>query len=270
MGRQASWQYNACSRRFNDAIKRVYASPHYPDIKPDFYAGKFPFENIWLYFTYTNSSEDRPVVEADMKAVTDRGEAAVFMEPIKVGESSPHRGALAELVVEIAAKSTGFRRSMPEGVVVALADLVRAMNCYHSNLIEGHNTHPVDIERAMRNEYSDEPRKRNLQLEARAHVTVQKWIDQGGLAGRAATQGGVCDIHKRFGEMLPDELLWLENPESGEHVRLEPGTLRNRDVKVGDHVPISPGAETWMAGVAAVKKRSRNSHVSFCKSVSTR
>jgi len=28
------------------------------------------------------------------------------------------------------------------------------MNCYYSNLIEGHDTHPVDIERALNNDYS--------------------------------------------------------------------------------------------------------------------
>lgn len=29
-------------------------------------------------------------------------------------------------------------------MVEALSDRVRAMNCYYSNLIEGHNTHPID------------------------------------------------------------------------------------------------------------------------------
>ena len=134
------------------------------------------------------------------------------------------------------------RDGYPGGVVTALADLVRAMNCYYSNLIEGRNTHPVDIERAMRDDYSDEPAQRNLQLEARAHVIVQHWVDAGGLAGKAATREGIREIHRRFGELLPDELLWAENPESGERVRMEPGTLRERDVKIGHHVPISPGA----------------------------
>jgi hypothetical protein len=42
------------------------------------------------------------------------------------------------------------------------------MNCYYSNLIEGHDTHPVDIERALKNDYSKDARKRDLQLEARS------------------------------------------------------------------------------------------------------
>ncbi|MEQ8857927.1 MAG: hypothetical protein RIC56_04715 [Pseudomonadales bacterium] len=164
------------------------------------------------------------------------------MEPLQINEGSPHRGELTELAVDLAAKSAGLRRSLPDGVVSALADLVRAMNCYYSNLIEGHNTHPVDIERAMRNDYSEEPGKRDLQREARAHVTVQEWIDDGGLTGRAATRDGIQEIHQRFGELLPEELLWVEDPESGDRVKLEPGKLRDRDVKVGDHVAISPGA----------------------------
>ena len=181
-------------------------------------------------------------MKADIVEVADRGEITAMMEPLLVGEGSPHRPALNELAVELVAKSAGFRRSMPEGVVTALAKLVRAMNCYYSNLIEGHDTHPVDIERALHNDYSDDPGKRNLQLEARAHVSVQEWIDADGLTGKAATLQGIREIHRRFGDLLPDEMLWDGNPESGERIRVQPGTLRKRDVKIGRHVPISAGA----------------------------
>jgi Fic family protein len=185
---------------------------------------------------------EEPDTEADFEPVPDRGEDIALMEPLQIGESSRYRTELTELALELAQKSAGFRRSLPEGVVQALADLVRAMNCYYSNLIEGHNTHPIDIERAMREDYSDEPRKRELQLEARAHVTVQEWIDEGGLAGRATTADGICEVHRRFCELLPESLLWVEDAESGERIRVEAGILRRRDVRVGDHVGISPGA----------------------------
>src|SRR5688500_12703783 len=126
-------------------------------------------------------------IQADIAVVSDRGETLGLMEPLLIGSSSRHRGALTDVAIELAAQSAGFRRSLPEGVLTALADLVRAMNCYYSNLIEGHDTHPVDIERALRNDYSADLKKRNLQLEAKAHVTVQEWIDQGALAGKAVT-----------------------------------------------------------------------------------
>ena len=57
-----------------------------------------------------------------------------------------------------------------------------------------------------------------------------------------ATPEAACEIHRRFCELLPDELLWVENKETGEKIRVEPGKLRVRDVKVGRHVPVSPGA----------------------------
>ncbi|MCU7919274.1 MAG: Fic family protein [Candidatus Thiodiazotropha sp. (ex Epidulcina cf. delphinae)] len=164
------------------------------------------------------------------------------MEPMRISESSRHRASLSDLAVELAAHSAGFRRSLPEGVLRALADLVRSMNCYYSNLIEGHDTHPIDIERALNNDYSTNTEKRNLQLEAKAHIAVQRWIDDGGLAGRAVTLDGICEIHKRFCELLPDELLWVENPDSGEKLQVIPGALREREVGVGRHIPISPGA----------------------------
>jgi Fic family protein len=146
------------------------------------------------------------------------------------------------MAVELAAHSTGFRRSLPEGVLTALSNLVRAMNCYYSNLIEGHDTHPIDIERAMKNDYSANAEQRNLQLEAKAHVAVQQWIDEGGLRGHAVSPDGISEIHKRFGDLLPPELLKVEDPETGDTMEVIPGDLRQRDVKVGRHIPISPGA----------------------------
>ena len=180
-------------------------------------------------------------MKVDTRAA-DRGESVALMEPMVVGEGSPHRTGLTDLAVELAGKAAGFRRSLPAGVLAALADIVRSMNCYYSNLIEGHDTHPVDIERALRDDYSADAAKRNLQLEARAHIGVQAWIDRGGLADRAATRDGLVDIHRRFCEMVPDDLLRAEDPTTGKSLAVTPGALRKRDVKVGRHVPVSPGA----------------------------
>ncbi len=172
----------------------------------------------------------------------DRGESVALMEPLVVSEGSPHRTGLTDLAVELAGKAAGFRRSLPAGELAALADLVRAMNCYYSNLIEGHDTHPVDIERALRDDFSADAGRRNLQLEAKAHIAVQAWIDGGGLGDRAATLDGLVETHRRFCEMLPEDLLRSEDPATGEYVVVVPGGFRRRDVRVGHHVPISPGA----------------------------
>jgi len=177
------------------------------------------------------------------KKLSDRGESIAEFEPLSIGETSRFRGPLTDLAIELAQKSGRFRGSLPDSLLGSLADLVRSMNCYYSNLIEGHYTHPIDIERALKNDYSNQPQKRNLQLEAKAHISVQKWIDGGGMRGGAAvTLEGICEIHRRFCAELPRELLFVEDPDTKERVEVIPGELRNRDVKVGRHVPISPGA----------------------------
>ena len=185
---------------------------------------------------------DKADMEADILVANDLGESTTLMEPLLIGETSRDRGTLTDLAVELAQKSAGFRRSLPDSLVTSLSDLVRAMNCYYSNLIEGHETHPVDIERALKNDYSKDPRKRDLQLEAKAHITVQRWIDGGGLKGRAVTSEGIREIHSRFCEQLPEDLLWVEDPDTKVRVQVVPGELRRRDVKVGNHIPVSPGA----------------------------
>lgn len=172
----------------------------------------------------------------------DRGETVNLMEPLLIGETSRHRGELTDLAVELVQRAAGLRRGLPEGIIESLSGLVRAMNCYYSNLIEGHDTHLTDIERALKDDYSTDIEKRNLQLEAKAHIAVQKWIDERGLEYCATTVASLQEIHYRFGKLLPQELLQVENPDTGEIVNVVPGELRSRDVRVGRHVPVSPGA----------------------------
>jgi Fic family protein len=187
----------------------------------------------------TKNKED---MEADIKAAEDRGEPISLMEPLLIGEGSRHRAILTDLALELAQRSAGFRHSLPESLLVSVASLVRSMNCYYSNLIEGHDTHPIDIERALHGEYSQDAQKRDLQLEAKAHMAVQKWIDNGGLKGRAVTADAIREIHRRFCEHLPPDLLWIYDPATKEKIRVIPGELRQCEVAVGDHIPVSPSA----------------------------
>jgi Fic family protein len=179
---------------------------------------------------------------AIIPADVDRQESVAEMEPMLITEGSRFRPELNELVFELSIKAAGFRKSLPPGISVALAEIVRSMNCYYSNLIEGHNTHPIEIERALKGEYSENVEKRNLQKEAKAHITVQRWIDEGNLRGRATTSEGICEVHRRFCAELPEDLLWVERPDTHERLPVVPGEFRHNDVTVGRHIPVSPGA----------------------------
>ena len=92
-----------------------------------------------------DKADKEPAKKAATVASPDRGESIGLMEPMLISESGGRRSPLADLALEVAEKSSGFRASLPDAVVRALSDLVRSMNCYYSNLIEGHDTHPIDI-----------------------------------------------------------------------------------------------------------------------------
>ena len=61
-------------------------------------------------------------MNADFSAAIDRHETVSMMEPLLISAGSTHRAELTDLAVELAAHSAGFRRSLPQGVLTALAD----------------------------------------------------------------------------------------------------------------------------------------------------
>lgn len=165
-------------------------------------------------------------------------ESVGLMEPLLPPEGT---GELSDLAVDLISKAHGFAGMLNPVVSKSVGDLVRSMNCYYSNLIEGHDTHPRDIDRAMAEDYSSEPKKRALQKEAVAHIEVQKMIDDGKapeLYPLSSEYGRW--IHKEFCDRLPEELLWVENPDTGERIQVVPGVYRNGAVQVGRHIPPLP------------------------------
>ena len=100
-----------------------------------------------------------------------------MMEPMLPEEVALQ--SLEDSALELVGAASGLAKRIHPILRHSVGDLVRSMNCYYSNLIEGHNTHPRDIERALADDFSSEPKKRDLQLEAVAHIHVQKMIDEG-------------------------------------------------------------------------------------------
>lgn len=145
---------------------------------------------------------------------------------------------LEDGTAELLANSASLAGRIHPLVQDSVGELVRSMNCYYSNRIEGHDTHPYDIDRALADDFSDEPKKRELQQEAIAHIHVQKLID-GGLDPDIwpATASYARWLHEAFCERLPPDFLWVDFPETGEKVEVMPGRLRTRDVRIGRHIP---------------------------------
>ncbi len=156
------------------------------------------------------------------------------MEPLLPDENARE---LEDLVGDLLKKSSSLAGRIHKDVAVSVGNLVRSMNCYYSNLIEGHNTHPRDIDRALKHDYSKDKQKRALQLEAAAHIAVQEMIDSGKNPVEVTSPEALCWIHHAFCSRLPEELLWVENPDTGKRIEVIPGQLRGGEVAVGRHFP---------------------------------
>lgn len=158
------------------------------------------------------------------------------MEPLLPDSSRE----LEDLAIELTSVASRFAARLHPIMRASVGDLVRSMNCYYSNLIEGHNTLPIDIDRAMAGDFAREPEKRNLQLEARAHIEVQQLIDRDEMPFPVLSLDGICWLHGEFCRRLPDDLLLVRNPDTGEEIIMVPGQLRTRHVKVGEHIASEP------------------------------
>ncbi|MDD9983256.1 MAG: Fic family protein [Gammaproteobacteria bacterium] len=157
------------------------------------------------------------------------------MEPMV---PSDPESELADAAVDLVAKASALAGQIHGRVQAAIGELVRSMNCYYSNLIEGHDTHPRDIERALADSYSRDARRRELQLEARAHIELQRTIDSGEDPDVAPTSVEYLRwLHGEFCRRLPAELLYVENPDTGNRIRIVPGEFRTGSVAVGTHIP---------------------------------
>ena len=162
------------------------------------------------------------------------------IEPALIDEPS---SAIADVVADLTGAVSGLGKFLHPLTATNLADAVRIMNTYYSNLIEGHNTRPRDIERALSGELDQNEERRNLQIEAAAHVRVQSAIDQMYLQGTlpsATSSEFIRWIHHEFYQDAPPAMLLLKN-ESREII-MEPGQWRSRpehDNAVGRHLPPS-------------------------------
>lgn len=167
--------------------------------------------------------------------------------------------ALADLSVEIQRAASGLGQGLHPDSAAELADLVRMMNCYYSNLIEGHNTRPRDIARALAGAEL-EAETRPLALEARAHVIVQRAIDQMHRDGTMPTPTSVeflTWVHRAFYDEMPDEFRVIDHPD-GTQEPIVPGRMRqpgDREVAVGRHLP--PSSDRVAAFMEHFDKRFR-------------
>jgi len=155
---------------------------------------------------------------------------------------------LQDLALDVIQKSATLGSRQHPSTLRSLKEFLRIINSYYSNLIEGHNTHPHDIVRAMHKNYDSEPAKRNLQLESLAHIAVQQEMEiklETEPVLNIASPEFLCHIHRGFYLGVPEEFQVVRDIAMERESRVSPGKLRDEEVRAGTHVP--PEHETLPA-----------------------
>lgn len=145
---------------------------------------------------------------------------------------------LQELAFRVTSESSSLVNTLHPKTLESVRGLLRIVNSFYSNLIEGNSTHPSDIERATQEDYATDTAKRNLQIESNAHILcqikVEKRLEQEPDI-HPATEDFIRWVHQIFYARLPDELKNVEHHQTNERIPVVGGALRHRGVLVGNH-----------------------------------
>jgi Fic family protein len=145
-------------------------------------------------------------------------------------------GALQDKAALVWRGSAELKGILPERTRDAVARIVMSMNGYYSNLIEGHNTRPIEIEAALKKQFHGDNKARERQMLHRAHMEALREAEMGLTpTTNICSKEYLCNLHHSFFKNLPEELLTVTDSK-GIH-KIVPGELRENEVAVGRHIP---------------------------------
>jgi Fic family protein len=164
-------------------------------------------------------------------------DAPHLFEPLLPQE---HRmAALLEKASDLIREAASLGASAAPGAAVQLRELLRSMNSYYTNRIEGEHTRPSDIERALLKDFSKESdvarRQRlavsHIQTEITCERLIQAKLDSGEtvVPWLYSTQALEWLHLQLFGGLTPEDLTLADGS------LLTPGQVRTRGVAVGIH-----------------------------------
>jgi len=120
-------------------------------------------------------------------------------------------------------------------VLDSIKELLRTTNSYYSNQIESEGTHPIDIEKAMKKEFSSDMKEKRLQFLSLAYIQTQKKLEL--LVNETKnifTQEFILNIHRSF---YTEEGMssFLNIDQDNSIITMSPGKFRDRNVFISRH-----------------------------------
>jgi Fic family protein len=159
----------------------------------------------------------------------------MYDQPFQFEPLMPSSAKLEPLLAKAYDLSRAATSLAGTSVPIELRDLLRAMNSYYSNRIEGQHTRPHEIENALRKDFSGDAVLAAKQRLAVAHIEAEVALERRfvGVDGANAlyAQGAAQLIHQElFGRLSASDLTTAEDEA------VVPGALRQREVRVGQHI----------------------------------
>jgi Fic family protein len=149
-------------------------------------------------------------------------------------DSAP--GELQNSIVELYKLDAALYSNIPDSLRNPMIYLLRVVNSFYSNKIEGNPTHPAEILHTQ--EEGEQANPTDDLLEIKQHIEVQTK-----LANINAGSKEICSpvflrkLHQSFYDGLPQKFSEIKNPDNGDVIHIVPGEFRQRNVKVGSHIP---------------------------------
>ncbi|MHB1281573.1 MAG: Fic family protein [Acidithiobacillus sp.] len=153
-------------------------------------------------------------------------------EPLLPSDASV--APLLELAHRLIHAATSLDGKLSAASKSALTPLLREMNSYYTNRIEGQHTFPLDIQRALKGAYARDPDRARRQRLALAHIHTEEWGERvyvGADWRKLYSAETVQALHRQLYEQLPEPDRLIENGSA-----VIPGAWRICEVQVGTHV----------------------------------
>jgi Fic family protein len=162
-----------------------------------------------------------------------------FADPSALGEYQ-------DKIVELYKADAALNQTIPSSIRSSTEWLLKLVNCFYSNRIEGNSTHPKDLLRSQeKGEHQILDSDDHSILELLAHLEAQIKIKESGVQpSNVVTQKFIKKLHELFYKDLPDSFLSVKDKsgenaldQNGKIILIHPGQYRTNLVQVSSHIP---------------------------------
>lgn len=167
------------------------------------------------------------------------------MIPITPYSDPSSLGEYQDKIVELYKADSALNQTIPDSIRLSTEWLLRLVNCYYSNKIEGNPTHPKELLKTQEGSGNNNEVVSKSVLELLVHLEAQiKAKASSEEVDSVVSREYIKSIHQSFYKDLPEDMLFVRTKvgdvavdEDGKTIKVIPGEFRLREVEVGNHLP---------------------------------